>query len=157
MPAVGCSTALYCRRAQDSEGSWGEGVPWSCCARGSTGPPQRTACSANDGHPVVWELITACHVGANCWYSQGLQCRAVWGWGQPMKAWRSRDWSERPPSFHGMAPRSTAKTHLLTVLPKVLARAIWHSGRKKVFVSRLNTLPVLSVVWIFPPLQWQAQ
>lgn len=33
---------------------------------GSTGLSQRTACSANHGYPVVWVLITACHVGANC-------------------------------------------------------------------------------------------
>jgi len=108
--------------------------------------------------PMVWVLIADCRVGANRWYSQGRQCRAAWQCGQHTQARRSWDWSARPPSHHSMAPRSTAKTHLLILLPEVLARAVWHSGRKKVFMSRLNTLRVLSVVWISPPpLQWQAQ
>lgn len=37
----------------------------------------------------------------------------------------------RKTSLHGMALRNTAKTHLLMFLPDVLARAVWHLGRKR--------------------------
>lgn len=144
MPALRCSTALYCRKAWDNQGSWGKGVPCSClvCAWTSTERPQRTACSGNDGHSMVWGHIMACH-------RLLIFPRAAW---QPTKAWRLWDWSERPLSLPPCHEDTFAN-----VLARHVGKSCLALGKEKVFMPCLNTLWVLSVVCIFPPFQWQAQ